>query len=178
MDYIIDWCEQKTTATGKIVLSCTLTDINGITHQNVSIWSDFPDFSNLAAGHSVTGNMRSKASPNGKVYKTLYPTINANPIRPRSSVPAKPGIDGSALIRQKAESITASQDKKEVSIMISGTARDAVLIVTTMYPELANYNEIDKEAAIKEEIIKWRKWLMAQWDQPIDPTSKPPFGRD
>ena len=50
---------------------------------------------------------------------------------------------------------------KDDSIKMAGSARDAVLLTTTFYPELAlDGNDLAKEELIQEKIKEWRTWLL------------------
>jgi hypothetical protein len=49
---------------------------------------------------------------------------------------------------------------KDDSIKMAGSARDAVLIVVNLYPELKTDMNISKEDAIQQKIKEWRTWLL------------------
>jgi uncharacterized Zn finger protein (UPF0148 family) len=64
------------------------------------------------------------------------------------------------VMEKKAETIGNFQKAKEDSMRIYSSGRDAVLVVTNMYPELSSeILSANKEQAIKEEIIKWQKFF-------------------
>lgn len=65
-----------------------------------------------------------------------------------------------------SESVEKSQAVKVDSIKSAGSARDATLIVTTFYPELASYLT-GKEEAIKEKWEYWRKYFYGKLDEPF-----------
>ena len=72
---------------------------------------------------------------------------------------------------RKFESISNSQDVKNNSIRMAGAARDATLIVTTFYPEIADPDFEGRiqtrEETIKEQWLMWRKWFYQQSDLPF-----------
>ena len=59
----------------------------------------------------------------------------------------------------KAKLIGQAMDSKELSIKISSTMRDAVLIATTLAEK--NWTEIQ----MKNAVTKWREWLWANWEK-------------
>ncbi len=168
MEYVIEWCEKKTTSTGKEKLNATLSK-DGVAENDVTIWADFPDFINIASGRKVTGNIVSKQ--NGQyLNKTLYPiTTPASANRPAG------GGFAAGAMQKKAENISHAQDRKEEGIMISSSARMATDFVTAFYPEIANYEDREKSMALEEKWKEWRKFFIENWEVSIDPTSRKPF---
>ena len=80
---------------------------------------------------------------------------------------------GEAMTR-KQEAISGSMDRKENAIALSGSQRDAVLIVVNLYPELATAE--NKDVAIKAKIKAIRAWLLAEHGDASDITiTKQPF---
>src|SRR5260221_11350 len=61
---------------------------------------------------------------------------------------------------KKNESIKGFQENKEISIKLSGAMRDAVLMVTTFYPEASEKSLIDKEVYLQGRIEKWRRYFL------------------
>jgi len=68
------------------------------------------------------------------------------------------------VMDRKEQSIGKTMDRKEESIALAGAQRDAVLIVTRMFPPLVDDNQI------KTDIIKWRNWFLSD-----DFRDTPPF---
>lgn len=64
-------------------------------------------------------------------------------------------------MERKEKSISGFQDNKERSIKVSSTLRDAVTLA------------VAEGKPTPENILKWRTWLLNNWD--IDPTDTPPF---
>src|SRR3990167_9429810 len=156
--YIIEWGSQSQTKTGKTVFNATFKDEQGLQHEKVSIWSDFPGFADIRPGTEVEGEI-----VKGKTgYLSLYP--------PRKLEPPKFVQRERAMneaMAKKETSISKFQANKEESIRLSSSARDATLIVTTFYPELAT-NE-SKEEIIKRVWNEWRNYFASSFDQ------APPF---
>lgn len=69
------------------------------------------------------------------------------------------------MMDKKAGFIKEAAKEREDSIKMAGSARDATLIITTFYPELAD--NPDKETIIKEKWTEWRKWLKESSDVPF-----------
>lgn len=92
--------------------------------------------------------------------------------QPRGNLGANKSIKEAQ--ERKQEAIRGSMDRKENAIALSGSQRDAVLIVTNLYPELANAP--NKDEAIKSKIKSIRAWLLAEHGDPEDITlTKTPF---
>ena len=157
--YIIEWGSQSQTKTGKTVFNATLKDEQGLQHEKVSIWSDFPGFADIRPGSEVEGEI----VKNAKGYASLYP--------PRPKMEAPKFVQREQAMNEamakKETSISKFQANKEESIRLSSSARDATLIVTTFYPELAT-NE-SKEEIIKRVWNNWRNYFASSFDQ------APPF---
>ena len=66
---------------------------------------------------------------------------------------------------RKAKHISDAQERKNDSIKAAGIQRDAVLIVTTFYQNLAN--DPDKEAKIAEKLLEWKIKIKDIFDQPF-----------
>lgn len=86
MEYKVYEVTERTTGTGKRVKSVVLQEEGKqYPYKNVSVWEDFPNFDEIAAGKTVNGDLVEKDSDkvnpsSGKPYKnrTLYPSKNAN----------------------------------------------------------------------------------------------------
>ncbi len=144
--------EKKKTTTGKTVINTNLKGINDEIIDKVNIWEDFTNFDAIVAGGSVEGDIVT----NAKGYKTLYP--------PKNNLGAKPwGNKGNKsedikVAQERTQvMVKTAQDNKEESIKQAASMRDAVLIVTSMYKDLA-------EQDIKVKILMWRKWYLNNWE--------------
>jgi hypothetical protein len=148
----IDWVERKTSAKGTNYSVMTLTDEEGKRHDKVSIF-DVSD--EIQAGRDIKGDIVQKGD--------YFNFIKAPTEGVMGARPAYAGGVAKSMAR-KEESIERFQNSKEEGIKISGTARDATMIVTTFYPELSMLGDLDKEIAIKEKWQYWRNWLIENWD--------------
>jgi hypothetical protein len=96
----------------------------------------------------------------------LYKEGNFNKIK--YDKPAQAPRQGNPAIakamERKETSIANFQDSKEEGIKISSTARDATLLVTTFYPELAMLGDEEKFKAIFHKWSELRNELLAKWD--------------
>lgn len=154
-NYTVNTLEVKTIASGKRVANCELKDEQGnLVSGTVSIWEDFPSFSNMTFGSVVRGTIKA----NDKGYKSLY--------APRAPKSGGGASFGATAMKAKQEGIERSQDRKEEAILASGSMRDAVLIVTTFYRS-PRFNFSDTE--IQDKIRAWRKWLISEHDLPTEP---------
>lgn len=154
MKYTLQWAEKKVTSTGKEKIDATLTDGTN-TIDGVTIWSDFPNFATLMAGHTVEGDIVTKQSGQ-YTNKTLYPIKAVN-----SSPRATGGFTGgSKLMKEKQEGIKESQERKEEGIKVSASMRDAVTLATAEY---VNFPQADLELLVK----KWRKFILDNWTLPF-----------
>ena len=153
MRYKINWLEEKTTSTGKKKYDLTLDKEDGTQEDKVTMWADFPDFANMKPGTEIEGDVVVKV--NGQyTNKTIYP------IKPKVAPTGQTGgFKGNmvATMAKKQEGIEKSQSRKEDSIQISSTARDATILTTA---ELNGKTEQE----IKDIWTKWRKWLLNNWD--------------
>jgi hypothetical protein len=153
MKYQIDWSENKNND-WKIV---SLKTDSGTVFTDVSVnrtnkkGEVFPGFDQVVVGASIEGEFWT--SPTGKNY--LFAP------KPQQAKGGGMGAQASKLMDKKAASIEKFQDNKETSIKLSGAMRDAVQIVMTFYPSVAEYaSHVEKENFIKEKIRHWRTWLL------------------
>jgi hypothetical protein len=163
MIYQIEWLEIKPpTATGKIRSSATLVGQDGNKFNDVSIWADFPDFSNLKPGSSVDGTISYKAYK-GKNYASLSPVKN-----PNGTYTPKPKNDIAKAMDKKNENIQASQDRKEESIKNSLTFRAATDHVIQWRQERTARGMATSTEEWQTEWINVRKWFEARFLEPFN----------
>lgn len=148
MVYKILKFEVKQTSTGKTLAKCDLMGDGNEVTTGVTIWGDFLGFSSLAIGGQVEGDIVTKDN-----FKTLY--------APRGPKRAAGGVNITKAMETKKENIKEAQDRRDFSIKLAGIQRDAVLLVTTFYPEYndVGMDSIQKEEAIKARLLEWKKWL-------------------
>ena len=162
MNYKVLSFEQKQTSTGKLKADANLQDLTGQMFNKVTIWEDSPVFPTLAIGGSIEGNVSVKQ--NGKYTNSTFYADKAWNATPSASTPLKStyspnkgaGIAQAQVV--KATNIAHAQERREDGIMISGTARDATLIMVALFQK----GEIDLENW-KEEWRSIRYWLVKNY---------------
>lgn len=73
-------------------------------------------------------------------------------------------------VKEKARSISASQDRKENSIKMSSACRDATQIIIS-YPEVLTNPEM--AGKIKEKWLEWRSWFLERSEDKITDITEP-----
>lgn len=145
--------ERKSTSTGKDKIDADLQDFNGVVEEKVTIWSDFPNFASIKVGSEVCGQVTVKT--NGQyINKTLYPEKTEG----WGGGKKAPSVNMNKIMEKKQEGISASQDRKENSIKLAATMRDATLL-TLEWIKQENLVMPPTEAEIKAKWTEWRKWL-------------------
>lgn len=109
----------------------------------------FPNFDSLAVGMTIEANLWK--SPTGK-WSAFPP--DAPQTRNFASGGTKSG-NMTKVMEQKQEGIKMAQENKENGIKTSSTIRMAVDIAIA---------ENDQDSTMAESIIRWRKWLLENWD--------------
>ena len=67
------------------------------------------------------------------------------------------------IVDYKQAGIKTNMDRKEEGIFISGACRDATLVTTTFYPEIAKEKDVDlRVKAIRK---AWEEWQQYFYDQ-------------
>lgn len=169
MKYKIDAIETKQSKTGSKYAKTTVTDEKGAQLVDVAIFGSFPMFESLVQGMEIEAVMKEGAPFNGKPSLSLNPPETAKPTRSGGNAAITKAMD------RKEEGIERTMDRKEEGIKMSNSQRDAVLLVTTFYPELAQLEGDIKKVEIAKAIKGWRKWFMASFGDPSDPMNKEPF---
>lgn len=159
MKYKITKIDKKVFPTGKERADVTLQDVNGVIVEMVSIWKNSTDFDAFAVGTELTGSITEKQ--NGSyLNKTFYP------VRANESFKAKPSGMVTA-VKEKAASIGKAMDRKEDSIKLAGTARDATILTQSyVNARLQNNEEITIEG-MKNIWKEWRKFLIDNFGDEI-----------
>lgn len=158
----------------KDVINAELKEIggNGAIERDVQIWQGFPNFETITFGSVVEGEIHSKTKGN-YTNKTLY-AIDTKQATTGNSGPSRGGFKANmaAIVEKKAENIEKAQTRRETSIELSGTARDATILTQTL---VANNPEPVTMEQMQSIWLKWRAWLLGQYGDPKDPTEVPPF---
>lgn len=141
MKYKINWCE-NISGKGKSWLKATITDESG-KEDEVSIWPDFPYFSEIKPGSEVEGQILVK----GK-YKNLVASSRA--LRPNYK-----SANIEAAQQRKAEMIKDAQERKNESVAYFNSLNSAIAL-------LANRPQENAEKT-KEFIIYWRDYFLSEW---------------
>lgn len=100
--------------------------------------------------------------PDGDFTKIKYE-------KPKSGGGSKAGM--TAVMEKKSENVKEAQERKSESITLAAAQRDAVLVITNLYPELASYEEPHKTREIESKYHQWRKFFLNA-NHPLD---VPPF---
>jgi len=151
MKYKIDWCEIKTTSTGKKKIDATLIDEKGVKNDKVTIWEGFPNFENLAAGMEIDADVVEKQ--NGQyLNKTAY-AIKA------PSTGFKGGAGVKAAQERKGEMIKEAQSRKNEAIAFFNATNCAMQLLPIIKTEL------DNPFKVKEAIKHWREWFLCEWQE-------------
>jgi len=132
MKFTVDWAENKTAKTGKPYKSLTIKGDDG-KPVNVNIFSDWPDFANIAPGSQIDGELEQ----NGK-----YINIKSNAIKER-----KPSMD--RLMDKKVASIAEFQASKSQSIS-QAQDRTALMWAKNNASELVAHHPVYKN--LKDEV--------------------------
>lgn len=155
--FTIEWCEKKTTSTGKEKLDARLKDEQGNITDSVTIWSDFPDFANLMNGGEVTGSLNPAKDP--KYGPTLY--APRTPKTPYGGPMRSPSAIATAM-KTKEASIGKFQDAKEQSIKVASTFSGAWNMAVA---EFTAQSRITTTGATLEQLFeKWRQYLWENFD--------------
>lgn len=155
MKYTIKERQERTTRENKPFASVTLTDENGMEFPGVGVFDELDKFT---IGATVEGEV----SKNDKGYWNFR----------AANTKSAGGGSRSGMIKQaqaeKAAYIREAQQTKEMGIKIAGAQRDATLIVTTFYEELASMTPNAREENIKALWKEWRDWFINEFDKDTD----------
>lgn len=151
----VDWFEKKNE--DWVVL--TLSGEEG-KHSEVSVnrvnkkGETFPNFDSIANGGEIEGELWQSGA--GKWY--LFA-----PKQPKSGAFTKKLAEEKQAIIEG--SVGRVLDRKEHSIALAGAQRDAVLLVTTFYKDIAEdpiLGEQERETLLKKKIVQWRDYLLSK----------------
>ncbi len=118
----------------------------------------FPNFDGLQPGQTIEGNpWKNPVSNKWSIY----------PIDEKHSTTGNFSPSGAnRMMKEKQEGIKESQERKEDSIKVSASMRDAVQLAITEFN--ANVWPTDEDGPNLDILItKWRKWLLNNWDLPF-----------
>ena len=124
-----------------------------------NVFQDHTMYEELVVGYPLDPNM---LTFDGKYLNLTDPDKGIK--RPYTGKKSNASI--TKAMERKEQSIEKFADKKEFSIMVSGTARDATLILTTLFP-------IHDTGNWQEKWLEIRQWLLENHE--VDPQDIPPF---
>lgn len=163
MKYTIQRSIKKTTQTGKPFIKATLKDEVGQEIENVSIWSDFPNFEVLTPGVQTAGVI--ETNPQG--FRNLRPATMGRVAQneaqvqgqsqPQHQVAARP-----AVYEQRVDAIRRAQEKKYEAISYFNATNSAISLVSNAKSQLMNSKNVSR-SSMKQEIMYWRDWFMDEW---------------
>lgn len=154
MKYSILWLENKDK-----LKELKLRDVYNGEEIDAVIWKTdkdgkiFPGYDLIVNGGEVEGNLWTNPK-NGS--KTLYP-----PDPKRTTGAAKPNI--TKAMETKRENIAEAQGRKESSIEMAATARDATLLTVEWAKGELACGTPPSTAQMKEKWLEWRTWLTHQF---------------
>ncbi len=164
MLYKISWCEQKPTKDGKPKMEATLVGVdesdNAVGHK-VSIWGDFPGYTDLMNGGTVEGEIVPAKDP--RYLPSLKPQTSGK------SAPRAPQ-GPLAVVKEVSKGVERAQDRREDGIKISATQRDAVLCAVAEFQE--NRRLTSGGPTLEEYYQKWRAYFWKNYD--VSDTDFPP----
>lgn len=152
MKYTIDWLKK-----GKYGDEVSATDEKGGKIMNATLGKEFAT-DNVMAGHTIEATTWTSPK-NDKVYLFKAKDESA----PKNTPTRQFGASGAIKEAQatKREDIKQSMDRKEQSILMASTMRDAT-ILTAEQIKRSEMPLTDED--IKEIWLKWRNWLIKQGD--------------
>lgn len=144
----------KTTKTQKPYKMCEV-EVGGEIRK-VNIWSNAPDFANLAEGSILVGKMAMEGQ---------YWNISFNENKP--SAGQSGGFKQAQIEKvmdKKNESISKFQDSKEYSIRVASTMSGAVALAVAEFRDKTVLDTLDTA------VLKWRKFLWNNWEVDLKDT--------
>ncbi len=166
MKYEIQWIEQKPTSTGKTKADARLKDETGALYEHVTIWGDFPGYSEIMNGGTIEGTLTPASDP--KYAPSLKPLVG--PKTASNSAFKQHQIE--QTMEKKNASISHFQDNKELSIKIASTMNKAVELAMAEFDFLSRIS-LTTRPELDVLVLKWREWLWLHWD--VKDTDFPAF---
>jgi len=154
MKYIIKRSEKKTTQDGRPFIKASLKNEEGQVIDGVSIWSDFPFFSEINSGVEIQGVVQQ----NNLGFRNLKPTAETH--KPVQSVVEYDQPQSMTSEEQRVEMLRHAQQRKHWAIAYFNATNSAIALVSSMKSKLINSAN---RTAIKQEVEYWRDWFLSEW---------------
>lgn len=155
--------EMKTTSTGKPYKSATM-DGEVFGKDKFNVFSFHTRYDDVVVGRSFAPE---EFEQDGQYIKLSDPDKGV-----KKGLGGRATFNAGVIIEQKNSNIRAAQDRKDESIKISSTARDATLILSVLLPSM-NRDEVFNHDSWKQKWLEIRQWLLDNFDK--EPTQEPPF---
>lgn len=150
--------QDKVSKAGKPYKVFAVKDEGGVVTQDVVAFTFFSKYSEIAPGGQIEGILGESDYQGKKSYSMKDGNLGPRP----AGIPyVNRNAAVGAAMAQKEASIGKFQDNKEHSILVSGTARDATIILNALMQQGRIKLEGDE---YKAQWIKIRYWLVAQWN--------------
>lgn len=167
MQYQIKDGVYSTTKNGANKFNCKARDTAGNVFENVTFWQkSWPDvFANLVNMSTIVATL--KTEQNGQYTNhTMYPETTSQMANTGATgaYPQSRGGGVNKAMETKKENIKEAQEYRTENVRISATARDATIILTTLFDDIANLPEIERDGAWEAKWKEIRKKLWKMWD--------------
>jgi hypothetical protein len=161
MKYIIEQSEKKTTQTGKPFIKAVLRDERGHVTDNVSIWSDFPDFEALDRGIETRGEILVNARGYRNLKSMEKATHDSSQIRQAAErTQAEPSLRIARLEPSRQDAIKLAQDRKYEAIGYFNAVNSSIALVSALRSKLIG---TVNRSVVKQELSYWRDWFLEEW---------------
>jgi hypothetical protein len=159
---MIEWTENKSNDWRICTIKEGTQTITDVSVNRVNKKGEtFPNFDGIIPGAEIECEIWK--SPTGKTYMFAP--------RPQSA-PRGGGAGIKVAMAEKAKAIEHSQDRKDNSIQLSSTFRDATILTAAQMKGSENWSNEE----VQEKWKMWRTWLMEQFGDAGDITeTKKPF---
>lgn len=166
MKYLIEWIEQKPTISGKQKAEARLKGEDGIVHEKVNIWGDFPNYASIVNGGTIEGTITPASDPK------YPPSLKPSQTPKTASTGAYKAKAMNDAMEKKAEYIGQAQNHKEQGIKVASTFSAAWNTAIAEYQE-EKRSHIGNTADLEQLFKKWRAFYWNAFD--VEATDYPPF---
>lgn len=127
----------------------------------------FPNVHELKPGDVIDGDLTVGEYQGAPSY-SIFPFKKSSTFVPKGQKQAPRAQEIAKTMEVKAQHIETAQMRKDESVKIAGTARDATLLTVAMFQKIeVTENESIEELTEQVKTLwqKWRTWLMTEFDQ-------------